>query len=267
MAAIDFLRSELQRMQSATPSPEEACPATPQTPSRYDIALDDRSRCGSPSSMSITSSAAAEPRLTPSKLFEADAATRPTAPAPSLRIVPNEAQQFVFSVVDGRPLQPKTKRCMTREEKVAYKKTRKRGACLPCRRNKGKVCSHIRGVRVGPLLTDRILSVPMSSTKFQAELHEWSRGNLTAPACDQPLTDGLGDHRPWSILTKWTTLGSAISHDPNRKTYRPLIIMPPDQPVPIKATSNLLLGLSRVGVIRTGCKEQGKVHRIIRLGM
>lgn len=143
MAAIDFLSSELHRMQSATPTAEDARSAAPQTPSRYDIAPDDRSRCGSPSSMSFTSSAAAEPRLTPSQLLEVDVATPPTVSSPSPHLVRNEIQQFVFSVVDGRSLQPKTKRCMTRDEKVAYKKTRKRGACLPCRRNKGKVCSDI----------------------------------------------------------------------------------------------------------------------------
>jgi hypothetical protein len=68
------------------------------------------------------------------------------------------------------------------------------------------------------MLTDQMRSVPMSSTKFQAELQEWSRGNLIASACDQQLTDGLGNYRLWPILAKWTTLGNAISHDPSRKT-------------------------------------------------
>jgi len=48
-------------------------------------------------------------------------------------------QTFVFSAIDGRPLQPKTKRKMTNEERELYKETRKRGACSKCKRMKGKV--------------------------------------------------------------------------------------------------------------------------------
>jgi hypothetical protein len=45
---------------------------------------------------------------------------------------------------DRRPLQPKTKRRMTKEEKVAYKTARKRGACSSCRHKKAKVCNRLK---------------------------------------------------------------------------------------------------------------------------
>lgn len=47
--------------------------------------------------------------------------------------------QLVFSSLDGRPMPQKTKRKMTKDERDAYKATRKRGACLRCKRQKGKV--------------------------------------------------------------------------------------------------------------------------------
>jgi hypothetical protein len=50
-------------------------------------------------------------------------------------------QQIVFSLASGHTMQPKKKRKMTTEEKMAYKKTRRHGACSKCKRQKGKVCN------------------------------------------------------------------------------------------------------------------------------
>lgn len=139
MAAIDFLRNELQHMQTGETlaSSNHHLPVSKASP-QFDITTDSRSQYRSPSPMSFTSSVAPESHSIQNGLLLAEAAA-PTSPAPQLRPSSDVAQQFVFSIVDGRPLQPKTKRCMTREEKIAYKKTRKRGACLSCRRTKGKV--------------------------------------------------------------------------------------------------------------------------------
>lgn len=46
---------------------------------------------------------------------------------------------LVFNAFDGRPMQQKTKRKMTSEERQEYRRTRQRGACAKCKRQKGKV--------------------------------------------------------------------------------------------------------------------------------
>jgi hypothetical protein len=139
MAAIDFLQFELHQMQSKISGSSE--------PVRHHF----------------DSSLASDPRR-----IESDDHIRQSSVASSLSLVstnqdllsPKEslmrsrdemvvsahesngfAREFVFSVSDGRTLQPKTKRRMTREEKIVYRKTRMRGACSKCRRQKGKVCT------------------------------------------------------------------------------------------------------------------------------
>lgn len=46
---------------------------------------------------------------------------------------------LVFNAFDGRPVQQKTKRKMTTEERLDYRRTRQRGACAKCKRQKEKV--------------------------------------------------------------------------------------------------------------------------------
>lgn len=90
------------------------------------------SSCTSP----ITPHSAPSPKLTNrsrSQFSGPDQSQPPTANAVAT------PQTFVFSAVDGRSLQPKTKRKMTSDERVVYKQTRKRGACEKCKRQKGKV--------------------------------------------------------------------------------------------------------------------------------
>jgi hypothetical protein len=139
MAAIDFLTAELCSMQSKTPSPvmkEDEYLATSEATS---FCSDNRSRRGSTSSRQSTSN------TTPTTFDMRDSSQVAPTTTPSIAMVVtppviDSAQQFVFSVVDGRSMKPKTKRRMTREEKVEYKTTRKHGACPTCRRQKGKVC-------------------------------------------------------------------------------------------------------------------------------
>lgn len=68
-----------------------------------------------------------------------DCAQTPETKGNNLKTDSANTQHFVWSAHDGRPMQPKTKRKMTLEERSAYKETRKRGACERCRRQKGKV--------------------------------------------------------------------------------------------------------------------------------
>jgi hypothetical protein len=142
MAAIDFLRAELRLMQSKSSTPkirEDEFLATPEATSLCSDAFDDRSRRDSTS-----------PPQSPANMAENDSASMrdiqrnestfiPNVATTFIPPVSNSAQQFVFSVVDGHSLKPKTKRRMTREEKAAYRTTRKHGACSTCRRQKGKV--------------------------------------------------------------------------------------------------------------------------------
>ncbi|KAF2819238.1 hypothetical protein CC86DRAFT_149036 [Ophiobolus disseminans] len=145
LAAIDFLKAELNHMRSGRSSSavtEDNYLVTPGAPSPYSDAVEDRSRRESPSSSYPPGSVALRPASAKQKVQQASTRgpqilTTPLSPSTS-----NAAHQFVFSAVDGRLLQPKSKRPMTKKEKVEYKETRKRGACLPCRRQKAK-CTHI----------------------------------------------------------------------------------------------------------------------------
>jgi hypothetical protein len=130
MAAIDFLKAELHDMQSrnvsAAASIEEEYLATPEPFSPRLSRFDDRRRFGSTSSLQSS--------LHEERIVHQNNKTEAAAPKGSTAI-----QQIVFDASDGRTLQPKVKRSMTEAEKAGYRKTRKRGACSPCRRLKGKV--------------------------------------------------------------------------------------------------------------------------------
>lgn len=135
MAAIEFLQHELIQMQSSNPATnvvESGYPATPEGSSPSNDNFDGRSR---QSSTSVSQSAFQRGQTwSDGNLHQIESQT------PTSSIV-RSSQQIVFSVSDGHTLQPTTRRTMTREEKMAYRKTRKRGACSTCRRQKGKVSS------------------------------------------------------------------------------------------------------------------------------
>jgi hypothetical protein len=59
------------------------------------------------------------------------------ATVPAMPVV--TTQTFVFSAMDGKPVQPRIKKTMSAQEKQEYRKTRQRGACVKCRRTKAKV--------------------------------------------------------------------------------------------------------------------------------
>ncbi|KAF1851257.1 uncharacterized protein K460DRAFT_274629 [Cucurbitaria berberidis CBS 394.84] len=144
MAAIDFLETELRQMQSknVTITATEHCVdytgiASPRASSE---AFGGHSRKGS-TSLSQSPASSAHLSTTLERALQ-DRYSRTS----SARLLPKEpstvehGQHIVFSAFDGRMMKPKTKRRMTTEEKsAAYKKTRKRGACPKCKRQKGKV--------------------------------------------------------------------------------------------------------------------------------
>jgi hypothetical protein len=143
MAAIEFLRAELGLMQSKATTPtvkEDYSLATPEATNLQSDSFNSRSRRGSTSSYQSTSSKTPTESLMTRELQQGESKLVSSVATTLVPLRTDSAQQFVFSVVDGRPMKPKTKRRMTREEKVDYTTTRKHGACPTCRRQKGKVC-------------------------------------------------------------------------------------------------------------------------------
>ncbi|KAH7074508.1 hypothetical protein BKA63DRAFT_315125 [Paraphoma chrysanthemicola] len=139
MAAIDFLTAELRLMRSAQASraPSDVDDSTAsETPTQRSVMVRSHSQQHSDFS---SSNVVGYDRtsLPPAYTTQPDASTI-GAPTP----VSVSGQQIVFSVTDGRPQRPRTKRPMTKREKAAYKKTRERGACPPCRKQKAK-CTHV----------------------------------------------------------------------------------------------------------------------------
>lgn len=134
MAAIDFLRRELESMQNevagAMPetSPGEQTRIHLQTshPSVEELKERKHQR-----SISLSASQNSWHRS------QALSDRQPQQPPGMPNI--GTGQQHVFSIVDGLAMQPKKKRKMTPAERSAYKTTRKVGACDKCKRLKGRV--------------------------------------------------------------------------------------------------------------------------------
>jgi hypothetical protein len=134
MAAIDFLRRELDSMQN------EATNLRPGTP-RETHALSDFDAYGpgldEPAELKHQRSVS--PALSLSNTYRSpvllDQQNQHTVSTSKIGL----GQQHVFSIVDGFAAQPKKKRKMTVAERSAYKTTRKIGACEKCKRQKGKV--------------------------------------------------------------------------------------------------------------------------------
>lgn len=143
LAAIEFLKYELEKMQapstegSASMEPASSVGMTPQSGinSSHDaIPVDSRSQTRTCHTSPSVSGSIASPLLAER--------TRPSVdqkyPAEQASMV-GTTQTFVFSATDGKPMQQRTKKKMSMEERRDYKETRKRGACLNCRRAKAKV--------------------------------------------------------------------------------------------------------------------------------
>lgn len=134
MAAIDFLKRELESMQNETAgtmtemSPGDQARVVFHASHQSLEELSERKHQRSISPSLSQSSSCRSPALLDHHPQQSPAITKIGA-----------GQQHVFSIVDGLAMQPKKKRKMTPAERSAYKTTRKVGACDKCKRQKGKV--------------------------------------------------------------------------------------------------------------------------------
>lgn len=143
-AIIEFFQHELDGMPHSITTPISVktpllshLPGTSPTAPNTPMETDDGNQSVAPSYSPAS--------LSNSAVFQDSKIRHSAVQAPLSRSLPADptlaatSTQFVFSSLDGRSMQPKTKRKMTVEERLAYKETRKRGACLKCKRQKGKV--------------------------------------------------------------------------------------------------------------------------------
>ncbi|KAF2651137.1 hypothetical protein K491DRAFT_102998 [Lophiostoma macrostomum CBS 122681] len=174
LAAIAFLQAELQQIET-----EDAALLGPSTPSSFHNTkslstrtrhhshdLLNESQRQSPASYNSPSSAqsASSPSLVDRGRSDADQDPVADARRPS---TPNaRGATFVFNSVNGRTVKPKTKRKMTQQERRAYKETRIRGACVKCRKTKGK-CTHNDDLKAGHL--DYNHALPIAEGKNTVE--------------------------------------------------------------------------------------------------
>jgi hypothetical protein len=143
-AAILFLETELDEMkvrdEKQSHHPEAQDNHILSSPLSDSIELFDQPSTGSTQQNTLSSSCTSPTTTQSAHSPKLTDRSRPQFLGPE-HLQSSKAQTFVFSAVDGRPLQPKTKRKMTVDERVVYKQTRKRGACDKCKRQKGKVCA------------------------------------------------------------------------------------------------------------------------------
>lgn len=166
MAAIDFLKGELKKMQpmftgSSSTNEQADHQSIRSTTSEFSAGDTFLVASRPQSELSHTSpsisSIAASPRLVERLRPATEQNERSDALPP---ILATASHTYVFSAVNGKPMQPKTKRRMTIQERQAYKETRKRGACLKCRRTKGKVFHSLRAINSFQRAELTVSSVP-----------------------------------------------------------------------------------------------------------
>ncbi|KAF2028518.1 hypothetical protein EK21DRAFT_113854 [Setomelanomma holmii] len=224
MAAIEFLQNELRQMQSAQPcfnATDLEDSATSKSSSPDSDGNEVRSRLWSETTscdVIVTNGTARSPSnvVQGSDVYSGNTIIDST-PSSAHKL----GHQIVFSVANGRQQQPRTRRRMTKEEKLAYKKTRERKACAACRRQKAK-CTHGDNVNeeqprqgtdvkrpkrqhsldagIGHLQGQKLSTKNGEEDEFalnrriSTNLHEESRIQVhTAPATTEPL----GDNTPY----------------------------------------------------------------------
>jgi hypothetical protein len=144
-ATIDFLIQELSCMRTKEPttptvpdSADLALPARRQDESKAYIEISpDCSRPQSASSYTSPSLSGSVHSPAKSECMRMNTSTLPGASRPP--VATTSSQHLVWNSHNGEPMRPKTKRKMTVEERKAYKKTRKQGACFVCRKQKARV--------------------------------------------------------------------------------------------------------------------------------
>lgn len=136
MAAIDFLRRELEMMQCRS---LQINPTSPQLSLISSDIDEENSSQESRSPSTAFSSLVERPEIAENSSYALESQAPLSSNSTTKNRINNTTQEFIFSAFDGRTLQPKRKRKMTEEEKKDYKRTRERGACAKCKRQKEKV--------------------------------------------------------------------------------------------------------------------------------
>ncbi|KAF2114753.1 hypothetical protein BDV96DRAFT_84372 [Lophiotrema nucula] len=143
-AAIDFLLWELDAMQVPIPVKAGATHINFQSVNNHqsDVNVVSRTPRDSSASQSPYPTSGASGSLSPTLTSPMRSNKDHNSPLPHRPLTPNSGgQHFVFHLGDGRPAHVKTKRKMSKQERISYKETRKRGACGKCRKTKAK-CTH-----------------------------------------------------------------------------------------------------------------------------
>jgi len=201
MAAIDFLRLELESMQHESTESTTGTSCETQALSALDA-----SRPGVEELAALTHRRSVSPSLSRSSSYRSPVHLDDHIPQIGV------GQQHVFSIVDGFATQPKKKRKMTPAERSAYKTTRKVGACDKCKRQKGK-CTHVIGKLVSmakPLQEEKAVSqrlnatLPESMTAFNAE----------EPARTHQQTQELSQQQRTPLRTTPTTQSNTVPGSP-----------------------------------------------------
>jgi hypothetical protein len=166
LAAIDFLKTELEKMGTASESSHGSFPLLDTSNSYRDMHSKTNDLHGSQPFVSRPHSVASQASPSVSSSLDSprnmerarrtieqhhtpdifkdpgkstDSGTTSEKRTASSTIPVVTAQTFVFSAMDGKLVQPRSKKTMSTPEREEYKKTRQRGACVKCRRTKAKV--------------------------------------------------------------------------------------------------------------------------------
>jgi hypothetical protein len=153
LAAIEFLTQELEEMQPGfrrNPGSHDqldnisiSSPQSEMNGFRTTCVDGSRPHSTAPRTPQSATSSLASQSLAERSRYSVDHAQAGGAP-PLANVT--TSQTYVFSAVDGTPMQPRTKKKMSTQERKDYKETRKRGACEKCRKTKAKVFNKFWGL-------------------------------------------------------------------------------------------------------------------------
>ncbi|KAF2750227.1 hypothetical protein M011DRAFT_456148 [Sporormia fimetaria CBS 119925] len=232
MATIDHLKMELEAMQiSATARLNSIATSTTGRSTSQEATYNSQEIVGltsrrqsishrtSPSPSSLGSPSLREP-------FRQEFAHTSTGEAPVTAGPVATPQTLVFNVADLKPMQPKTKKKMSKQELHEYKMRRIRGACDRCRRTKAKVfeCTHdpdigeaseitARPKRTGSPALDDAYPGPLKLRKSMhdaAEQHPAPDRDPVHGSTHFAEPDGTAEHAPLAATASggWNHIGN-----------------------------------------------------------
>ncbi|CAO2649228.1 Nn.00g066130.m01.CDS01 [Neocucurbitaria sp. VM-36] len=225
MAAIDFLIAELRQMQSKgsafvaiESSANYPAAPSPRAPSLSTEALGNPSRKGSASASQSPTSSTQLSTSVEHAFQDRHSSTTPACLPPIAQPTDGPGQHLVFSAIDGRMMQPKTKRRMTIEEKNAYKETRKRGACRKCKRQKGK-CTHVIDVVDSPKHTQDVKKAPKRRSSRDPDIDQQNSSKMAKlehSSKAYQLTSDLPQPQQNPSVLELRTADNEVDNPPNQ---------------------------------------------------